>query len=81
MQRIHYLIDTPKHFIAMAMSKNMAAFGNVSSATVKNDARRRGAFVAHNERRYNPNAATPPENMQVTTPGKTPVVAIAYRES
>lgn len=72
-----HLIDTPKHLIAMAASKNTAARGKVSSATVKNDARRCGALTAQSESRYSPNAATPPEKRHVIMPGMTPVVAMA----
>ena len=46
-----YLIETPKHLIAMAASKNTAAFGKVISAIAKKDARRWGALTAHNESR------------------------------
>lgn len=46
-----YLILTPKHFIAMAASKNMAAEGKVSFETAKNDALRWVVCVAHTERR------------------------------
>ena len=34
------LMETPKHLIAIAASKNTAARGKVSSAMAKNDARR-----------------------------------------
>ena len=73
-----HLIDTPKHLIAMAASKKTAARGKVSSAIAKNDARRCGAFTADSESRYNPNAATPPENKHVIMPGIMPEAARAY---
>lgn len=44
-----YLIDTPKHLMAMAASKKTAARGKVSSAIAKNDARRCGALTAHRD--------------------------------
>jgi hypothetical protein len=37
-QTITNLIETPKHLMATAASKNTAAFGNVSCAIVKKDA-------------------------------------------
>jgi hypothetical protein len=72
-----YLIETPKHLVAIAASKNTAARGNVSSAIAKKDARRCGAFVAASDSRYRPKAATDPENMQVIIPGIIPAEAIA----
>jgi hypothetical protein len=62
--------------MAIAALKNTAAFGNVSCAIAKNDARLYGAFVAQRDKRYNPNAATDPENIHVRTPGIIPVDAI-----
>ena len=72
-----HLIETPKHLIAIAASKKTAARGNVISATAKKDARLCGAFAAHNERRYRPNAAKPPENKQGSMPGIRPADAKA----
>lgn len=62
----------------MAASKKTAALGNVSSAMAKNDALRWGAFTAHSESKYRPNAATPPENRHVIMPGIMPEAANAY---
>lgn len=76
-EEIANLMDTPKHLMATAASKKTAALGNVSLAIVKNDARLWGALAAHKERRYSPKAATPPENKQVTMPGRTPAEAMA----
>lgn len=70
-------MDTPKHFVAIAASKNTAARGNVSCATAKNEARRWGAFLAHKDNRYSPKAATEPENTQVIIPGIMPADAMA----
>jgi len=75
------LTETPKHLIAIAASKNTAAFGNVSCAIAKNDARRCGAFTAQSDKRYKPKAATEPENIQVSTPGIIPDDAIAYSKT
>ena len=72
-----HLMETPKHLLAIAASKNTAALGNVISAMAKNEARRCGACVEHNERRYRAKAATVPENTQVMTPGINPPEAIA----
>jgi hypothetical protein len=71
------LIDTPKHLIAIAASKKMAARGNVRCATAKNDDLRCGVCRAQSERRYSPNAATEPENRQVSIPGMIPADARA----
>ena len=46
-----YLIETPKHLMAIAASKKTAACGNVISATAKNEDLRWGAFAAHRESR------------------------------
>ncbi len=46
-----YLIDTPKHFVAIAASKKTAALGNVNLEIAWNEARRCLALIAHNERR------------------------------
>lgn len=67
-----HLIETPKHLIAMAASKKTAAFGKVSCEMAKNEACRCGARVAVNVRRYNPKAATIPEDIQVRMPGIHP---------
>ena len=64
--------------MAIAASKKTAALGNVSSATAKKDARRWWVCVAQSDRRYKPNAATAPENMQVMIPGMMPAEAMAY---
>lgn len=69
---------TPKHFTAMAASKNTAALGNVICDTAKNDACRCGAFVAHTDSKCRPNAATAPLNMHVNMPGIKPDEAIAW---
>jgi hypothetical protein len=71
-------MDTPKHLIAMAASKNTAARGNVRFATAKKDERRCGVCRAQAERRYRPNAATVPEKAQVNMPGMMPEDARAY---
>ena len=76
--RIAHLIETPKHLIAIAASKNMAALGYVSSATAKNDDRLWGVLLAARDNKYNPNAEVPPENIQVSTPGMTPAEARAW---
>ena len=76
-EKNRHLIETPKHLIAIAASKNTAALGYASCETVKNDARRCGAFVAQRERRYRPNEAMQPENTQVIIPGIIPPEAIA----
>ena len=73
-----YLIDTPKHLIAMAASKKTAALGNVISATVKKDARLCGAFAAQRDSKYKPKAPTVPENTHVIMPGMRPAEAMAY---
>jgi hypothetical protein len=73
-----YLIETPKHLIAMAASKNTAAWGKVSFAMAKKDARLCGALVAASDSKYSPKAATEPEKTQVITPGMIPADAIAY---
>jgi hypothetical protein len=70
-------METPKHLIAMAASKNAAALGNVSCEMAKKEDRRCGAFTAQRDRRYSPNAATAPENMHVSAPGMMPPDAIA----
>lgn len=72
-----HLMDTPKHLIAIAASKNTAALGNVNSATAKKEARRCGALTAHRESRYRPNAATPPDSKHVIIPGIRPAEARA----
>jgi hypothetical protein len=69
-------METPKHLIAIAASKNSAAFGNVSCAIAKKDDRLLGALVAQSERRYRPKAATAPEKKHVRTPGRRPIDAI-----
>jgi hypothetical protein len=71
-------MDTPKHLIAIAASKNTAARGNVSSATAKKEERRCGVRVAQRERRYSPKAAMLPDITQVIIPGMSPPEAIAY---
>ena len=48
---VQYLIETPKHLMAIAASKNTAALGNVSSATAKKDALLCGALGAQRLRR------------------------------
>lgn len=63
--------------MAMAASKKTAALGNVSWATAKKDERRWLVWVAQSDRRYKPNAATTPENMQVMIPGMRPAEATA----
>ena len=73
-----YLIDTPKHLIAMAASKKTAALGNVISATVKKAARLCGAFAAQRDSKYKPKAPTVPENTHVIMPGMRPAEAMAY---
>lgn len=73
-------METPKHLIAMAASKNTAARGNVNSATAKNEARLCGALAAQRESKYRPNAATPPENRHVIIPGMIPTDAKAYAD-
>ena len=73
-----HLIDTPKHLIAIAASKNTAARGNVRFATAKKDERRCGVCRAQAERRYRPKAPTVPEKMQVNMPGMIPADARAY---
>lgn len=73
-------MDTPKHLMAMAASKNTAAFGKVSWATAKNDARLCGVFVAHRDKRYSPKTATEPENRQVMIPGSIPADAMACQD-
>lgn len=73
-----HLIDTPKHFAAMAASKKTAAFGKVSSDTAWNDACRPCVFAAHKESKYSPNDATDPDSTQVIIPGIIPLEAIAY---
>lgn len=70
-------MDTPKHLMAIAASKNTAAFGKVISATAKKEERLCGVFAAHRERRYNPKAAMPPERTQVIIPGRIPAEAKA----
>ena len=77
MARVTDLIETPKHLVAMAASKNTAALGYVSSATAKKDDRLWGALVAARDNKYSPNAAAPPENIQVSTPGMMPAEARA----
>jgi hypothetical protein len=72
------LMETPKHLIAMAASKRTAAFGKVSCAIAKNEARRCGVFTAQRDRRYSPKAATPPERLQVSMPGIIPEDAMAW---
>jgi len=67
--------------VAIAASKKTAARGNVSCETAWNDACRCFVFVAHSERRYNPNAAMEPDRTQVITPGIMPEEAIAYHGS
>jgi hypothetical protein len=73
------LTETPKHFTAIAASKNTAAFGNVSCDIAKKEDRLCGAFAAQRDRRYNPKAATDPENIQVRTPGMIPAEARDYQ--
>ena len=63
--------------MAMAASKNTAALGYVSSATAKKDDRLWGVLVAARDNKYSPNAAAPPENIQVNTPGIIPAEARA----
>jgi hypothetical protein len=70
-------MDTPKHLIAIAASKNMAACGNVSCATAKKELLLCGARLADNESRYRPKAPIQPENIQVRIPGMIPEDAIA----
>lgn len=70
-------MDTPKHLIAIAASKNTAAFGNVICETAKKDALRWGALAAQRVRRYRPNTATDPEKTQVIIPGIMPADAMA----
>jgi hypothetical protein len=70
-------METPKHLMAMAASKNTAARGNVRLATAKKDARRCGVRRAQAERRYRPNAPTAPEKAQVNIPGRMPAEARA----
>lgn len=65
-------METPKHLIAMAASKNTAASGYVSSATAKNDDRLCGVLVAARDSKYKPNAEAPPDDIQVSTPGRIP---------
>ena len=77
-RRRSYLIDTPKHLIAIAASKKTAALGNVICATAKKEARLCGVRVAHSDRRYRPKLATQPENTQVMIPGIMPTEAIAF---
>lgn len=60
----------------MAASKKMEAFGKVSWEIAKKEARRWGARVAVNDRRYNPNAPMPPESKHVIIPGSRPEAAI-----
>lgn len=71
-------MDTPKHLVAIAASKNIAARGNVICATAKKDDRLCCACAAHNAKRYSPKEATTPQNMQVITPGIIPEEAKAY---
>jgi len=73
-----HLIETPKHLITTAASKNTAALGKVICDTAKNEERRCGAFAAHLERKNNPRAAIAPENKHVKIPGIIPTLAIAY---
>ena len=61
--------------MAMAVSKNTATLGYVSSATAKNDDRLGGVLVAARDSRYSPNAVVTPENMQVNPPGMIPAEA------
>jgi hypothetical protein len=72
-----HLIDTPKHLIAIAASKNMAAWGNVSCVTAKKELRLCGAYLADSESRYRPKPPVQPENMHVMIPGMTPAEAMA----
>jgi hypothetical protein len=74
---IAYLMDTPKHFAAIAASKNTAAFGNVICATAKKDDRLWGARAAQSDSRYSPNTATDPLKRHVIIPGIIPAEAIA----
>ena len=73
-----HLIETPKHLITMAVSKNTAALGKVICDTAKKDERRCGAFAAHLERKNRPRAAIAPDDKHVSIPGITPALAIAY---
>lgn len=66
--------------MAIAASKKTAARGNVSCETAWNDECRCFVFVAHRERRYNPNAAIEPDITQVITPGIRPDEANAYHQ-
>jgi hypothetical protein len=70
-------MDTPKHFIAIAASKNMAACGNVSCETTKKELRLCGAYLADSESRYRPKPPIQPENMHVMIPGIIPAEAMA----
>lgn len=63
--------------MAIAASKNTAAFGNVSFATAKKLERRCGVYVAQRDSKYRPNAATDPENTHVSIPGRMPADAKA----
>jgi hypothetical protein len=75
---ITYLIETPKHFIAIATSNQTAALGNVICEMAKKDARLGGALVAQRDRKYRPKAAINPENTHVRIPGMIPPDAMAY---
>lgn len=70
-------MDTPKHLMAIAASKNTAARGYVNCATAKKEAPRCGVFLAATDKRYRPNAATDPEKIHVNIPGIIPADAIA----
>lgn len=71
-------MDTPKHFAAIAASKNIAAFGNVIWETAKKDDRLWGARAAQRDSKYSPKTATDPLNRHVIVPGIMPADAIAY---
>lgn len=68
-----HLIETPKHLMAIARSKNMAAFGKVNWETAKKDALRCPLTrVAQIDRRYKPNPPIQPDRKHVSSPGNKP---------
>lgn len=80
-RRNTYLIETPKHFVAIAASKKTAALGKVSCEIAWNDACLPFVCAAQSESRYSPNDATPPESTHVTIPGSIPLEAMACQRS
>lgn len=69
--------DAPKHLMAIAASKTIAASGYVRLATAKNDECPRSILNAHRERKYRPIPEVNPANIITRTPANTPIADIA----